>query len=94
LSKLNSNFNTGIQCGNVLCVKMKGKKKDTGNASSGCSDENAMPPQPGKTKQVRYRDVPETPPANKKIHPRQTPPPLPKGAYVPDEDPSPSLGLD
>jgi hypothetical protein len=73
---------------------MKDKKKHTDNAPSGCPDANAMPEQPGKTKQVRYKEVPVTPPAEKKIHPRQTPPPLPKGAYVPDENPSPSLGLD
>lgn len=73
---------------------MKRTKKNIPKPASQKLRESALPQQAGKALIVPCTDVPVKRSANKKIHERPTPPPLPKGGFVPDEDASPSLRLE
>lgn len=53
-----------------------------------------LPKQSGKEVRVRYWDSPPPAPTGKEIHPRQHIPPVPEGDEVPDDSPTPPVGLE
>ena len=71
---------------------MKNNKKHTRKHKAEAAGKKALAGQKSKSLQIRYQDAPAAA-VEKEIHPRQTPPPLAKGDYVPDDDPSPPLQL-
>ena len=75
---------------------MKEQKKNIQDpqAESNELSSGDIPEQTGKEVNIPYSSTPHATPKDKKIHPRNKMPPLPKGEDVPDDQPSPPLELD
>ncbi|MGH9875058.1 MAG: hypothetical protein ACRD9S_21595 [Pyrinomonadaceae bacterium] len=68
------------------------KSHPSETADSLTTDE--LPEQSGKEVHVPYWKTPPPRPTQHKIPPRQHIPPVPEGKQVPDDTPSPPVGLD
>ena len=68
--------------------KSKQQQQDPGLTSGD------LPGQSGKEAKARLRSKPTRKPTDKKIHPRQKIPVVPKGKETPDDTPSPPVDLD
>jgi hypothetical protein len=69
------------------------KEKPENHKASSAMDTGDLPKQTEKEAQAEFHSQPSAKPSNE-IHPRQFIPPVPNGADIPDDTPSPPVELD